>query len=57
MNIIEEKRIPKNIHERIREQKYMCVKKWVSEQDTFSMFEEWKKRGYPDVETINKMIW
>lgn len=57
MNLIEEGRIPKNIQERIREQEYICVKKWVSEQDPISMFEGWKKLGCPDVETVNKMIW
>lgn len=50
-------RITKNIQERIREQVYMFVKRWCAEQEQISMFEEWKKSGCADVETINKTIW
>ena len=50
-------KIPEHIQERVREQQYICVKRWCAEQDPISMFDAWKKRGCPNVETVNKTIW
>lgn len=52
-----DERIPLYIQQRMKEEEYECVLKYVEDQDPISLFDAWKKRGYPNVETVNKMIW
>ena len=44
------------IPEHIQKQMMECVMKY-SAEESLSMFDAWKKKGFPDVETVNKTIW
>ena len=50
-------RIPAYIQRRITEEEYKAFFECAERQDKTSLFDAWKKRGCPDVETVNKTIW
>lgn len=50
-------RIPAHILKRMKEEEYECFLKYSEDQDPISIFDAWKKRGCPNVETVNKIIW
>ena len=57
MECSKNERIPLYIRQRMKEEEYECFLKYVENEDPISLFEAWKKRGCPNVETVNKTLW
>lgn len=57
MECSKNERIPAYIRQRMKEEEYECFLKYVENEDPISLFDAWKKRGCPNVETVNKTLW